>query len=269
MLRLRDASLSKNTQRRLDEYQRNIKAITDYTQKIDAAKNEFTAKNRENNSAFREVRRVLASLCTGTLRCMYCEDSQPNQIEHIKPKSLYPDLVFVWENYLYACSPCNLGKSNRFHVYSQQTGQKINLARSPKAPVVPPEAGEPLLINPRTEDPLHFMELDIRATFNFRPAANLTSIQQERAEYTIDVLGLNSRENLQTSREHAYEHYILILELYVNNKQAGKSTEELARFQRSVSRTNHATVWAEMKRQYTLIPGLQVLFMEAPEALNW
>lgn len=269
MLRVRDASLSEKTQRQLNEYQDNIDAIADYAERVGVADREFANKNRQENAAFREVREVLRSLCTGTLRCMYCEDSQPNQVEHIKPKSLYPEMVFVWENYLYACSPCNLGKLNKFHVYSRQTGQKVNVARSSKAPVIPPEVGNPLLINPRLEDPLEFLELDIRDTFDFRPAENLNAVQQERAEYTIDVLGLNSREHLRTSRAHAYDLYRLILESYVQNKQAGKDVEELARFQRSIRRNNHATVWAEMKRQRALIPDLQALFVEAPEALNW
>ena len=31
----------------------------------------------------------------------------------------------------------------------------------------------------------------------------------------------------------------------------------------------HPTVWAEMKRQYTLLPDIHALFSRAPEALNW
>ncbi len=34
-------------------------------------------------------------------------------------------------------------------------------------------------------------------------------------------------------------------------------------------RTYHPTVWAEMKRQRSLLPELRALFQAAPEALEW
>ncbi len=46
--------------------------------------------------------------------CSYCEmniDNQPD-IEHISPKSKNPDLETAWENFLLACKPCNIIKSD-------------------------------------------------------------------------------------------------------------------------------------------------------------
>ncbi|RYZ89010.1 MAG: HNH endonuclease [Proteobacteria bacterium] len=50
-------------------------------------------------------------------KCMYCE-SKPLatascDVEHIKPKSLFPNLIFVWENLGIVCKACNTAKSNR------------------------------------------------------------------------------------------------------------------------------------------------------------
>jgi len=46
--------------------------------------------------------------------CSYCEmniDNQPD-IEHISPKSKNPELENDWENFLLACKPCNILKSD-------------------------------------------------------------------------------------------------------------------------------------------------------------
>ena len=48
---------------------------------------------------------------------MYCEDSVGDEVEHHRPKNLYPDHTFLWDNYLYACGPCNGPKNNRFAVF--------------------------------------------------------------------------------------------------------------------------------------------------------
>lgn len=267
MLPVRDAPLSAPSQKRLDAYQSEIDAIADYAERVRAADEKFAARNRASNPAFREIRAVLASLCTGTVRCMYCEDAPPNQIEHIRPKSLYPEAVFAWANYLYACSPCNLTKLNRFEVYSTQTGQRTNVARSSTSPMIKPEPGDALLINPRAEDPLTFLTIDIRDTFDFQPLPHLIGKERERADYTIHTLGLNSRENLRAAREHTYEHYCLILENCARSKDP--RTEALERAQRSILRTSHASVWAEMKRQHTQIAAVKKLFKKLPEALTW
>lgn len=46
--------------------------------------------------------------------CSYCGkyDPQDLQIEHIRPKSRYPDLKTKWDNFLLACATCN-GKGNK------------------------------------------------------------------------------------------------------------------------------------------------------------
>lgn len=51
-------------------------------------------------------------------KCMYCESkishsSFPN-IEHIKPKSKFPELTYEWENLGYVCARCNNAKLDKF-----------------------------------------------------------------------------------------------------------------------------------------------------------
>jgi uncharacterized protein (TIGR02646 family) len=46
--------------------------------------------------------------------CSYCEMNIENQpdIEHVSPKSTNPNLETSWSNFLLACKPCNIIKSN-------------------------------------------------------------------------------------------------------------------------------------------------------------
>ena len=46
--------------------------------------------------------------------CSYCEMGTENQvdIEHVVPKSIRPDLVNEWSNFLLACKTCNILKDN-------------------------------------------------------------------------------------------------------------------------------------------------------------
>lgn len=50
-------------------------------------------------------------------RCQCCgagrEQGKIMHVDHIKPKSLYPELALVLDNLQVLCEDCNLGKSNR------------------------------------------------------------------------------------------------------------------------------------------------------------
>lgn len=47
-------------------------------------------------------------------KCAYCESSLTQgsymEVEHFKPKSLYPKLFYTWDNYLPVCKKCNVTK---------------------------------------------------------------------------------------------------------------------------------------------------------------
>lgn len=51
-------------------------------------------------------------------KCMYCESEVTSiyygDIEHIKPKSKFPDLEFDWTNLGFVCAKCNGAKSDKF-----------------------------------------------------------------------------------------------------------------------------------------------------------
>jgi len=51
-------------------------------------------------------------------KCVYCESKVTaisfGDVEHIKPKSKYPDLTFDWDNLAFVCAKCNNEKSDNY-----------------------------------------------------------------------------------------------------------------------------------------------------------
>jgi uncharacterized protein (TIGR02646 family) len=269
VIQLPNLRLSKEAKAGLKRLQNAVDQATDYAKRVTAAKASFSNQNKTTNKTFKVVRETLTKMCSGARRCGYCEDSVADEVEHIKPKDLYPEVVFVWENYLYSCGPCNGPKNNQFAVLNDATGELIDVTRKTGMPVKPPEKGNPALINPREENPFDFIELDLLGTFYFLPIAKEGSKQFIRADYTIKVLRLNDRDYLQVARGEAFSSYRARLTEYIKSRDEGGSEKELKALIDALKRMQHPTVWQEMKRQSDLIPELRKLFKQAPESLDW
>jgi uncharacterized protein (TIGR02646 family) len=150
-------------------------------------------------------------------KCAFCESkiSQVDygQIEHFKPKSLYPTLCFEWDNFLLSCSLCN------------GTGSKGN-----KFPL---DADEGPFINPVEENPDDFFRFEYDETLkqflvlpkNIRAVTMLKIIKINREELAehrtkemfkilrfIDEV-IESREKLELFLNYFsddYEYYAFI-----------------------------------------------------------
>ena len=205
-------------------------------------------------------------MCCGTKRCVYCEDSMADEVEHFRPKNLYPELVFDWSNYVYSCGPCNGSKLGRFALHLTSNGRCYNATRRRNAAVLQPPSGTALLINPRVEEPLEFLFLDIAGTFRILPMLGLGPIEQQRARYTIQILRLNARDALLDARKNAFRNYVARLRDYISRRDRG---EDISNFLTEFSAMDHRSVWLEIKRQRANYPALEGLFIEAPESLNW
>ncbi len=46
--------------------------------------------------------------------CGYCEDWGKPQVDHFRPKSKLPELVYVWSNWVYSCVSCNMTKLGKW-----------------------------------------------------------------------------------------------------------------------------------------------------------
>jgi len=248
----------------LKRHQAAVDSEPTYASRVDRAKTRWDAV-KKRTPPFVDVKERLDQMCWGNRRCMYCEDSAADEIEHFLPKDLYPERCFVWENYLYACGPCNGPKNNQFGVIPAGQSQPVEVSRARGTPVVPPVSGRAALIDPRTEDPLAFLWLDIRETFWFQPRVTLTPYKAERAHYTIRTLRLN-RPYLVEGRACAYTDRLAQTRAASQHRAHPRG---LAALRRAIENTSHRSVWEEMKRQHEGIAELLLAFADAQELLRW
>lgn len=240
---------------------------------------------RSASNAFSNIKLCLKEMCHGAIRCCYCEDSAGASIEHIQPKVLYPQMTFSWENFLYVCGKCNSAKKSTWAIFVPNNGNlefhRIPGKKKGKPHTFPPP-GEPVLINPRKENPGSFMQLVIDAKddkLDFVPITEgKRTTDQTRADFTIKTLQLNSedRPELAMSRMLAYRDYFDRLSNYARRKHEdhwGKDRLEaiVSRFQKH----SHPTVWDEIKRSFEagklerVDPDFHQLLKTNSEALTW
>lgn len=264
MLRLHDPGLDQATSKVLVACQAEVDAGGNYVERVRAAARLWPSRSKR--SAFRRVRAGLADMCAGAQRCCWCEDSAGTDIEHIRPKSLYPERTFRWENYLLACAGCNRHKGSRFAVLAGES--VVDVSRRRGDPIIPPARGAAVLVDPRAEDPLDYFALEIVDTFLFLACEGLGRTDERRAEYTIDLLDLN-REHLRVARREAYGTYRARLVEYRKERERGAPVQALARLASAIVASAHPTVWREMQRQHAQIDEMTTLFGDVPEALSW
>ena len=116
---------------------------------------------------------------------------------------------------------------------------------------------------------MDFLYLDLVSTFYFVPDPNLSTVDAQRAVYTIDVLGLNDRDLLRRSRMEAFAGYRARLIEYVTERDSGASPASLALLEDAIRGMSHPAVWRQMVRQSTTEPTLTRLFQQVPEAATW
>jgi len=106
-------------------------------------------------------------------KCMYCESKVTHidygDVEHIKPKSKYPNLEFEWSNHGFSCSICN--RTYKKDKYDEATP----------------------LINPYDDEPSEHII--------FNGAIVFAKQGSERGELSIIDLGLNRAELIEKRQE--------------------------------------------------------------------
>ena len=110
--------------------------------------------------------------------CAYCEERQRGEVDHFQPKSRFPELVYVWPNWVLACHDCNQAK----------------LAKWPDEGYVDPCA---VSISERPES---FFDFDI-VSGEIVPKEDLSSDSRSKAKTMIDDLRLNDVHHLTNRLE--------------------------------------------------------------------
>jgi hypothetical protein len=83
-------------------------------------------ENARKSAWFKPVVDKLKALSGKGQRCMYCSGSEASDVEHFKPKAVFPLLAMTWKNFLWICTPCNRQKLDRFPPDTEPGGQFIN-----------------------------------------------------------------------------------------------------------------------------------------------
>ena len=269
MIRLFPPILHANAARYLTRWTHDLANEPDFTERVRLARERFRTRNRRQNKTFTRVKTALRKMSRNTDRCVYCEDSYADQIEHMHPKNIYPERCFSWENYVYACGSCNRTKSDHFSV--SDTAGLVHVVTPPRrpgsSPRVPPVAGRPLFINPRTENPLDYLVLDWQ-TGHLTPHPLQSPPDRRRARWMIDTIGLN-RGRLPKIRQASRRTFELRLSKYATDRNNGAPPANLTEQKVEMLSLNHQTVLQEMWRQRAMEPRLTTLFYRLPEVGTW
>lgn len=292
--------LPPETKTYLDELQSKIinGSETDTDTGFAAQVKRATTTWKPNNEHFNTIKDTLQEMTVAAGQCNYCESDRACDIEHVYPKSKFPERTYTWTNYILACSFCNSYlKIDKFAVFvPKNSTTKIDLERNEKVVTASdaPPSDDGLLINPRTENPQDFIRLDLIAqTLLYQPSEfDETTRDYQRAKYTIELLDLKN-ETLRQAMHNQLLFFIATLEKYKMVKQAtdfdslkkaisgdfpfidesknflAEQQRILANFKRSIQNAMYPTVWDELKRQRQHLPNTNALFNTLPEALSW
>lgn len=248
----------------LSAIQQAIDSGVDYPTRVGLAAQKWKTKPV---FLFQRVRQALEVTCLGALRCSYCEDSLADEIEHIRPKSWFPEQTFDLSNYLFACGPCNGPKSSSYAAVNH-AGQLLLALRTKNSPLVPPPIGQEALLHPWHDEPADFFFLDLTNTFEFKPRQSLNAHQNARALYTLQVLRIN-KDPLLKARKEAFYDFAGRLKSYYLASQNNDPLPHLQLMRDELLRKQHITVWREMQRQSATLTLLAPLFQLVPGAESW
>ncbi len=293
MIRLLTKTLDANTQKTLADLQAQINAETTFEQQAAKAKALWNAKSSGlTKAAFETIKSELFDLCVFTGVCNYCEQNEAGDIEHIYPKSFFPEHAFVWDNYLLACKTCNSGfKLDKCYVINATDNSVTKTERGNKPP-----HNEIAFINPRTENPNDFMVLN-PYTHRFEIIISTEEDKKSfnKANYTLRILELNERDVLVAARKSAANHYYDCLEriVRISNSKTIEELQEVLRpnegrfdftrplehikneikesYRAYIQNYQHPSVWYAIKTVLykTEDRNWKKLFDQIPEALNW
>jgi uncharacterized protein (TIGR02646 family) len=141
------------------------------------------------------IKDALGDLFRG--KCAYCESpiraTQPMDVEHWRPKSLYPFLAAEWTNLLPSCIDCNRRRTHKIPMPDGST-REIALGKLDDFPL---PAGvkrastrkeldneQPLILHPCEDDPTEHLEFTQQAVVRAKPG-------KARGEESIRVYALN------------------------------------------------------------------------------
>jgi uncharacterized protein (TIGR02646 family) len=130
----------------------------------------------------KSVRATLKQMAGGRQRCMYCSDSAGTDIEHSWPKSVYTERMFQWLNMLLCCTGCG---------------------RDCKGTKFPLDKGNPVLLDPTTDDPWQFLDFSTTTGILF-PLADIDGRTTTKGKKTVELLKLDQRDEVNIGYQKSF-----------------------------------------------------------------
>jgi uncharacterized protein (TIGR02646 family) len=289
MLQLPIKTLTPQVQTVLDKLQGEVNSEESFKEKTAKARALWASKGGvTGKNAFESISKELHNLCVYTGLCNYCEQNEANDIEHIYPKSFFPESAFDWDNYLLACKQCNSAwKLDKCYVLDNSDDLFfVQRGTEPPHKVI-------AFINPRVEDPNGFMILNL-LSYKFELLPALAKPDSNKANATLQILELNKRDTLIEARKSAGRYYYEILDRLLritntasiielqneltpfdNRFDLTKPIDEIkaeikVSYQKHISTYQHPSVWYSIKVvESKTNPQWKRLFEQLPDALGW
>ena len=132
-------------------------------------RNGFRA-NPPSDARWRDFRNELQAAFGGL--CGYCEELCRGETDHFRPKNRFPEQVYAWSNWIWACHACNHAKGDKW----PGAGYLNPCARS------------------RPARPENFLDFDPSGGL-IQPKDGLSPARRRKAQQTIDDLRLNAKHH--------------------------------------------------------------------------
>lgn len=289
MLQLSEKNLDTNDQQVLSDLQNRVNKGRNFKEKAYIAKTLWNSKgNNAGKQAFVKIAATLADMCVFVKTCNYCEGNEANDIEHIYPKSFFPEYTFHWQNYVLACKQCNSShKLDKCFVLDAHGNIHATI-----------RGYEPLhktvaIINPRREDPNRFLWLNM-SIGKFEVFDDLNTTDKNKAIKTLEILALNERDYLVEGRKKTHGELFDKMDRLcriLNADNIAEMERILAPYygiiditlpieilknqikyttQQHIQKQLHPSVWYATKTILSKTePRWQRIFTTIPEALSW
>lgn len=200
MQKIERVALAETVALKLQEYQLEVNQAptTDFSA-------ESHWKNRRGSGTVLSAFDALKQMAGPRHLCMYCVNSESQDIEHFWPKSAYRERMYLWENLLLCCTICGRKKGKQF----------------------PLENGHPLLIDPVCENPWDYLDFEPR-TGNIMARIDPQSANEiPKGRETVRIFELNRRQALANGYKKTFRRLKTIVEELLQREFTDEDIERL------------------------------------------
>ena len=152
-------------------------------------------KSAPGDSHWRQFYDDLSQVFLGM--CGYCEEPCKGEVDHFRPKSRFPESVYEWSTWIFACHDCNHAKGEKWPSIRYVDPCTISMEDRPE----------------------EVFDFDI-LTGEILPKRDLTLCHDKRARATIRDLRLNDVHHLKLRRE-----WIILVAAAIPESEVAETTE--------------------------------------------